>query len=75
MQKTSKVRNVSKQKDTSEESVENEVALKEIERIRRNGFNPGDEPVNQLISIKGPERALVIMRFAARVDRSIAEVH
>lgn len=51
-------------------------ALEEIARIRRNGFNPGDELVNKAIQTCGPVRALAIMRLAARADRKIfAEVH
>lgn len=60
----------------SEQTAQEEAALKEIERIRKNGFNPGDDLTNFVISHHGPERALAIMRLAAHFDRvMLEEVH
>lgn len=51
-------------------------ALEEIARICRNGFNPGEELVNETIRDFGPKGALDIMRLAAFADRKIfGEVH
>jgi hypothetical protein len=55
------------------EKSKQETALEEIAKIRRNGFNPSDELVEFAISHHGPERALVIMRLAAHVDRAMIE--
>jgi len=58
------------------EKSKQETALEEIDRIRRNGFNPGDDLTNFVISHHGPERALAIMRLAAHFDRvMVEEVH
>lgn len=65
------MREASKQKVALEEA-----ARQEIAKIRRNGFNPGDELVNEVIHKVGPVRALVVMRLAALADRKIfSEVH
>lgn len=58
------------------EKSKQEAALEEIERIRRNGFNPGDDLTNFVIFHHGPERALAVMRLAAHFDRvMVEEVH
>lgn len=54
-------------------SREDVLALEEIERIRRNGFNPRGELVEELIQTSGPVRAARIMRLLARADRAIFE--
>jgi hypothetical protein len=58
-------------KPSKQEVAQEEAALEEIAKIRRNGFNPGDELVNKTIRVCGPVRALVIMRLAALADRKI----
>ena len=50
-----------------------EEALEGIAQIRRNGFDPGDDLMNLIISYHGPERALAIMRLAAHFDRVMIE--
>lgn len=53
-----------------------EEALEGIARIRRNGFDPGDELVAKAVRQCGPVRAFIIMRLAAMADRKIfGEVH
>lgn len=53
-----------------------EEALEGIAKIRRNGFDPGDELVAKAIRTCGPVRAFVIMRLAAQADRKFfGEVH
>lgn len=59
-----------------QEALKRKAALEEIERIRRNGFNPGDDLTNFVIFHHGPERALAVMRLAAHFDRlMVEEVH
>lgn len=70
------MRKASKKQTALEHAAEEQAALDEIARIRRNGFNPGDELVNKAIRQCGAVRAAVIMRFAALADRKIfGEVH
>lgn len=70
------MRKASKKKSTLEQAAEDQVALEEIAKIRRNGFNPGDELVNKAIQTCGPVRAAIIMRLAALADRKLfGEVH
>lgn len=70
------MRKASKKKTALEQAAEEQAALEEIAKIRRNGFNPRDELVNETIREFGPVRALAIMRLAALADRKIfGEVH
>ncbi len=69
------MRKATKKKTALEEAAEDKTALEEIARIRRNGFNPGEDLMNQCILTHGPKRALAIMQLAAAYDRSIEEVH
>lgn len=70
------MRKASKKKAALEEAAEEQAALEEIAKIRRNGFNPPDESVNEAIQKLGPVRALVAMRLAALADRKLfGEVH
>lgn len=70
------MRKTSKTKAALEQAAEEQAALEEIAKIRRNGFNPGDELVNEAIRTCGPVRALVVMRLAALADRKLfGEVH
>lgn len=53
-----------------------EEALEGIARIRRNGFDPGDELVAKAVRQCGPVQAFVLIRLAALADRDIfSEVH
>lgn len=62
-------------RETKQQTAEKE-ALEGIARIRRNGFDPGDELVNKAIRSCGPVRAFILMRLAALADRKIfSEVH
>lgn len=70
------MRKASKKQAALEHAAEEQAALEEIAKIRRNGFNPGDEPVNKAIREHGPVRALAVMRLAALADRKMfGEVH
>lgn len=70
------MRKTSKTKAALEQAAEEQAALQEIERIRRNGFNPGDEVVAKMIQEHGPVSVLRAMRLAAWADRKIfGEVH
>lgn len=70
------MRATSKKKAALEQVAEEQAALQEIAKIRRNGFNPGDELVNKAIREHGPVRALAVMRLAALADRKwFGEVH
>jgi hypothetical protein len=69
------MRKASKKKAALEEAAEDKAALEEIARIRRNGFNPGEDLVKKCILTHGPKRALAVMQLAAAYDRSIEEVH
>ena len=70
------MRKTSKTQTALERAAEEHAALEEIAKIRRNGFNPGDESVNEAIRKLGPVRAAVVMRLAALADRKIfGEVH
>lgn len=50
-------------------------ALKNIEKIVRDIFDPGKEHIEKLIRDNGPERALVILNLAARFSASLKRVH
>lgn len=64
------------EKVSRRKTAEGKAALMEIERTRRNGFNPGDELINEAIQTCGPVLTLAALRLAARADRKIfAEVH
>jgi hypothetical protein len=58
-----------------EEAAEDKAALEEIAKIRRNGFNPGEEQMKLVLLNRRPIRALAIMRVAAAVDRKIVPYH
>lgn len=62
-------------KTSKKQAAEDQAVLEEIARIRRNGFNPGDEMIKELLLNCRPTRALVVMRLAARVDREIVPYH
>lgn len=69
------MRQAPKKKAALEHAAEEQAALDEIAKIRRNGFNLGDELVNEAIRKFGPVRALVVMRVAARAYRKIVPCH
>ncbi len=69
------MRKATKKKTALEEAAEDKAALEEIAKIRRNGFNLGEEQVNLLILNHGPKRALVIMQATAVVYRRIVPCH
>jgi hypothetical protein len=65
----------SKKKAALEEAAEDQAALEEIAKIRRNGFNPGEEAIKRLLLQFRPTRALAIMRLAAAFDREMEPYH
>ena len=69
------MRKASKKKVALEEAAEDQSALDEIAKIRRNGFDPGEEMIKKLLLNRRPTRALAIMRLAAAVDRKIVPYH
>lgn len=69
------MRKASKKKAALEQAAEAQAALEEIAKIRRNGFNPGEEVINEAICKFGAVRALVVMRVAARAYRKIVPCH
>lgn len=69
------MRKVSKKQTAAEEAAEDQAALEEIAKIRRNGFNPGDEAIKQMLVNHRPTRALAIMRLAAAFDRKMEPYH
>ena len=69
------MRKATKKTTALEEAAEEKSALEEIAKIRRNGFDPPEDLVNQCILTHGPTRALAIMQLAAAYDRSIAPYH
>lgn len=70
------MRKTSKKHAAMEQAAEDQAALEEIAKIRRNGFDPGDEAIKELLLNHRPTRALVVMRVAALADRKLfGEVH
>lgn len=69
------MRKLSKNKAAPEEAAEDQAALEEIAKLRRNGFDPGEEMIKRLLLKCRSIRALVIMRLAARADRWIQPYH
>jgi hypothetical protein len=69
------MRKATKKKTALEEAAEDKAALEEIAKIRRNGFNPGEEMMKQLLLNRRPTRALAIMRLAAACDRWMEPYH
>ncbi|TAN40395.1 MAG: hypothetical protein EPN22_17360 [Nitrospirae bacterium] len=69
------MRKATKKTTALEEAAEDQAALEEIAKIRRNGFNPGEELVNRLILTSGPKRAFIIMRASAAAYRKIVPYH
>jgi len=58
-----------------EEAAEDKAALEEIDKIRRNGFNPGEEQMKLVLLNRRPARALAIMQVASAYDRSMIPYH
>lgn len=50
-------------------------AREEIDKICRDIFDPGKEPIEKLIRDNGPERALAILGLAARFYMTLKTVH
>ncbi len=69
------MRKASKKKTALEEAAEEQAALEEIAKIRRNGFDPGDEMIKKLLLNLRPTRALVVMQVAAKADRAWFPYH
>ena len=69
------MRKATKKKAALEEAAEDKAALEEIAKIRRNGFNPGEEQMKLLLLTHGPKRALVIMQASAYAYRKIVPCH
>lgn len=69
------MRKATKKKTAPEEAAEDQAALDEIAKIRRNGFDPGEDPVKQCILTHGPKRSLAIMQLAAAFDREMEPYH
>ena len=69
------MRRASKKTVAPEEAAEDKAALEEIARIRRNGFNPGEEQMKLVLLNRLPTRALAIMQVASAYDRSIIPYH
>jgi hypothetical protein len=69
------MRKATKKKAALEEAAEDKAALEEIAKIRRNGFNPGEEQMKLVLLNRRPIRALAIMRVAAYVYCKIVPCH
>lgn len=63
------MRKASKRKTAKEE------ALEGIARIRRNGFDLGDETIENIIRKFRPKKAFLILTVAARAHRRFVPVH
>ena len=69
------MRRASKKKAALEEAAEDKAALEEIAKIRRNGFDPGEEQMKLVLLNRRPIRALAIMRASAYAYRKIVPCH